>query len=169
MAIFTNSILRENIIEDNIDIKSLIQENNINIIFGDFDEKTFKFINESFNIPKDKSNPSIYIYIRNKYIDGDSGKPIPHDCTVKLIKNDIYKYKGRKGVPFEVEPVPKLAVDYDIDKKDKKFVIKFIKENKDDILAYWYAPNTPEGKLIMENIRNKLCKKYGVVLNGTDR
>lgn len=170
MGIYTTKNLnKEIIVEEDINLTTLIQENRINIIFGDFDDNTFKNINEAFNIPIDNSNPSIYIYIRNKYIDGDSGKEIPHDCTVKLIKNDIYKYKGRKGVPFKVEPKPKLDVDYEIDRKDKNITIKFIKDNKEDILLYWNAEDNKKGRKIMDDVKNRMCEKYGVKLNGKSK
>lgn len=151
------------------DIKKLIQENIINIVFGDFDEEDFEKINESFNIPVDKSNPSIYFYIRNKYIDGEGGNPINHYCTVKLIKNNEYIYNKHKGVPFRVNPIPALDVDYEINRKDKRITINFIKDNKDDILAYWNAKNDADGKRTMEEIENRICKKYGVKLNGKNK
>lgn len=156
-----------NYVED--DIKKLIQENIINIVFGDFDEEDFEKINESFNIPTDKSNPGIYFYIRNKYIDGKSGNPINHYCTVKLIKNNEYIHDKNKGVPFRVNPKPALDVDYKINKKDERITIKFIKDNKDDILAYWNAKNDDNGKRTMEEIENRMCKKYGVKLNGKNK
>ncbi len=151
------------------EISSMIKNNTINIIFGDeLNESELTSLEESFNIPKDPSNPRVYIYIRNKYIDGVDGKPIPHNCTVKFVKNDKYKHEGDKGVPFDVEPEIKLGVDYKIDKKDEAYVIDFIKHNRQDILRYWKVEDTPEGRRKMEKIQKRICKKYGVDLNETN-
>ena len=162
MIIDINKILKE---QEEFDLGNAIRNDEINIVFGDPNTIGINLLEESFSIPKDKSNSSIYIYIRNKYLDGSNGQPIHHECTVKLIKNNIYKYDGKKGVPFKVEPKIELDVDYKIDKKDEKYAKSFIKDNKKDILAYWYAKDTIEGRKQMNDIKTKLCKKYGVKIN----
>lgn len=143
-------------------MKELIKGNSFNIVFGNPD---IDLIYEAFSIPKDNSNASVFMYIRNKCLDGSDGKPINHYCTVKLIKNNIYVHDGHKGVPFKVEPKIELDVDYSIDRKDEKFAKKFIKDNKQDILDYWKAKDTKEGRATMKEIENKICEKYGVKLN----
>lgn len=164
--IYSSKKLENVMIEDGTDeLSELIKNNYINIIFGDFNETVLTDIEESFNIPKNPDNPSIYIYIRNKYIDGSDGKPIEHPCTIKFIKNDVYTHNGDKGVPFEIEPDVKLGVDYKINKRDEKYVIDFIKHNRQDILRYWNAEDTEAGRRKMAKIQKRMCKKYGVKLN----
>lgn len=107
-------------------------------------------------------------------MDGDNNKPIPHPTTtVKLCRGNIYVGpKGKKGIPFEIEPKIKLYKDSDNNKnrkllKENKNDLKYLKEiindNFDDIKLYWEAdPTTKDGILLINSIRNKIAKKYNL-------
>ena len=157
MGIFVRDIINES----DLELSKLIKEDTINIVFGSMN--VVKEINESFKINKDKGNNKIYILIRNKYLDGVNGQPIPHDCTVKFIKNDMFGHNGMKGAPFSVSEKPKLLSNEKVNRDDSKFVKNFIKNNYKDILEYWNLPNTKNGIKRMNEIENELKLKYGVI------
>ena len=112
MGIFVRDIINES----DLELSKLIKEDTINIVFGSMN--VVKEINESFKINKDKGNNKIYILIRNKYLDGVNGQPIPHDCTVKFIKNDMFGHNGMKGAPFSVSEKPKLLSNEKVNRDD---------------------------------------------------
>ncbi len=147
-----------------IDLEKMLNTEEYNIIFGGMIP-----IKESIPI-RDKSNKKLFVYIRNKKLDGANDKKIPHECTVKLIRGDIYGGKDNKGLPFSIEPKLKLYEKVDNDKNrkliknnknDYKFLEKVVNDNKEDILAYWEAdPDTIEGRNTIKIIEDKIYNKY---------
>lgn len=155
-------------------IREKLKTNEVNIVFGRYSE----LIEEA--IPVRNKSSKLVILIRNRELDGDNGKPIPHEeCTVKMIRQDIYKGpNGKKGLPVTVEAIElykKADNNYNRtllkkNKDDVKYLKKIIKDNKEEILMYWNAdPYTEEGQEIINDIRNKISKKYNLnlkLLNG---
>ena len=158
------------ILEDNdgfISLENAIMTDKVNILFGEMTES----IEESIRI-SDKSNKELFVLIRNRIIDGENSKPIPHPTpTVKLCRGNIYiGPKGKKGLPFEIEPEIKLYKSADTDKNrkllkqnknDLKYLKMIVNDNFDDIKLYWEAdPYTNEGIALINSIRYKIAQKY---------
>lgn len=148
--IYGNLIKEKNI--ENVDLEKLINDGYINIIFGDD-----KIINE-FNLSAKEG--SIGISVRNKYLDGRSGKPIEHDPTIKVLVTTA-------GLPITIEHDPHLHKHSDTPINRKKIALympaikKFIFENRKDLIKYWYAdPNTEKGLKEIDKLKRKIINKY---------
>lgn len=168
--IYLTKISEENNINTEAECKPLneaICTDEVNIVFGNITD----IVEESIRIPS-KSNKSLFVLIRNRIMDGDDGKPIAHPTTtVKLCRGNIYiGPKGKKGIPFEIEPEIKLYKDADNNKNrallrqnknDLKYLEMIVNDNFDDIKLYWSAdPSTKIGMELINSIRNKIAEKY---------
>lgn len=169
MIYATKKIILEQDEKEFDSLEDAIKTNEVNILFGEMTD----FIEESIKIPE-KSNKQLFVLIRNRIMDGDNGKPIPHPTiTVKLCRKSIYVGPdGKKGLPFEIDPEIKLykEVNNNANKKllqqnknDLKYLKKIVNDNFDDIKLYWNAnPYTKDGMILINSIRNKIAEKYGL-------
>ena len=146
-----------------------IKTNEVNILFGEITDS----IEESIRVPEN-SNKQLFILIRNRIMDGDNGKPIPHPTiTVKLCRKNVYiGPDGKLGLPFEIDPEIKLYKDANNiankkllqqNKNDIRYLKKIVNDNFDEIKLYWSAdPNTKDGMVLINSIRNKIAQKYNL-------
>ena len=134
-----------------VDLEKLINDGYIYIIFKE------EIIDE-FNLQAKEG--SIGISVRNRYLDGRSGKPIEHDPTIKV---SITK----SGLPITIGHDPHLHKNSDTASNRRKIapyipaIKKFIFENRKDLVKYWYTdPNTDKGKKQLEKLERIIKTKY---------
>lgn len=151
---------KEDLLNEDINLFELINSDKVNIVFGEIEDS----ILESHDVLSD----GFIIVIRNKYLDGSDNKPINHTPTIKIISGNKFMYDNMKGVPLEFDPKIKLYKNADnaYNKRElrpyMKIIKKFVKDNKDDIIKYWYInPETNENYMEeLNKIKIKIGYKY---------
>ena len=145
----------------------MIYNDDVHIVFG---ENTYEYLTE-FEVRFKGDNKRV-IMIRNKYLDGVNGEPIPHEPSLKYIFGKEYMYDRMLGLPFEIEPNSngelhlqgKAANSWklkDVDSTGKKIVKTLLKEDSNKMHRYWYLdPNKPDEYEEMKRIENELVGKY---------
>lgn len=96
MTMFTRITNNGDIIPLN-ELCNMISNDDIHIVFG---ENTYEYLTE-FEV-RFKGDSKRVIMIRNKYLDGVNGQPIPHDPSLKYIFGKQYIYDRMLGLPFEI-------------------------------------------------------------------
>lgn len=166
MTVFTQLNNGEDIMSF-LELCDMISNDDLHIVFG---ENTYEYLTE-FEVRFKGDNKRV-IMIRNRYLDGVNGQPIPHDPSLKYIFGREYVCDRMLGLPFEIVENSDGELNFqgkaanswklkDVDSTGKKIVKTLLKEDSNKMYKYWYLdPNKPDEYEEMKRIEVELVDKY---------